>query len=200
MPEVTKSLTQPGPVVRLCEAVHGCFLGLWMGALVMIAFGAPATFITLRGLEPALPQYAPFEGPHYLIAGGHVVRRLFAICDTIQIISVIAVITSFAVIASASTAGRRVLIVRGVLLSGLVLVLLYWMVLLDPGLSETLDGYWRAAAAGDNPRALHLRDRYEAGHRLESRLFAMTAALVLGMLITSFISVSQGGKSAQRNA
>jgi hypothetical protein len=188
MPE-TPALERRGRLLVLAETIHAAFLGLWLGALVMIGFGAPATFITLRGLDPSLPQYARFESPHYLIAGGHVVRRLFGICDTVQVIAAITVVLTFGVIAASRIVPRKHIILRAIFLAGLILLLTYRFFLLDPGLTETLDAYWAGAAAGDNPRALELRAQYDAGHRLESRLFAITAALVLGLLITAFASL-----------
>jgi hypothetical protein len=166
---------------RLAEGLHMAFLGLWAGALIMVGIGAPLVFITMRQLDPALPEFASYSGPHYLVAGGQVVRRLFGICDILQGIAVIAAAATLAIIAR-RTGVRGLTALRLLLAAALTILLAYRFIILSPDLSATLLTSWDAARSGDTERASQLRAIYNQGHQFEQRLFGATAIMVLAML------------------
>lgn len=173
----------------LAEGVHIACLGIWAGSLAMIAAGAPLVFNTLKPMEPLLADYLAYREPHYRIAGGHIVQRLFAVCDMVQ--ASMALIAGLALIWVAI--GRRgatlLALLRVVLLLATVGILGYRFNLLDPKLAAQLDAYWQAAAAGNTLVAEELRAVYDRGHAFERKLFAATALLVLTMLWLALVSL-----------
>jgi hypothetical protein len=176
---------------RIAEGVHLLCLGLWLGALVMLAAGAPMVFRVLREQDPALPGFASFQGPHYLIAGGKIVERLFSVCDMLQSIAAIGAVVTLAVACRRLRGRRAVSLVRLGVLVAVFAVLGYRFFLLDPGLTGTLYDYWAAAARGDNEAASRLRAVYDAGHAFQRKLFAAIAMGVLALVILGIISVSR---------
>lgn len=83
------------------------FLGLWFGAMVMLAVGAAVTFRTVRSFEPSL-HVAPYDRPELanravpILAGGIVGNMLKALakiqwlCATLVIIAMVMQCTVFA--------------------------------------------------------------------------------------------------------
>jgi hypothetical protein len=165
-----------GPIDRL----HTAALGVWIGALGMIGAGAPLVFVTLRTLDPSLPEYQAYGGPHYLIAGGKIVHRLFAVCDGVQIACLVTAELTFLLTRRARARGAG--LVRGGILAALAGLLAYRLLVLDPAIEPRLREYWDAARAGDTALAAAARATYDAGHRIENILFGITAALVVTAL------------------
>lgn len=180
----------------LAEGVHITFLGIWLGALAMIAASAPLVFRTMEGLEPMLADYLAYREPHYRIAGGHIVQRLFAVCDLLQTVSALMAGLSIGFIALTSRRLRGLNLARAIALIVLVGILAYRFYLLDPELRLQLDAYWKAAAAGGGQATEDLRAVYDRGHGLERKLFGATALLVLGMLWMSLLSLSRAVRGA----
>ena len=52
------------PIRRLLETVHLTFAGLWLGSLVMTGVAAAVIFPVARGLDPQLPAFSEYTGPH----------------------------------------------------------------------------------------------------------------------------------------
>jgi hypothetical protein len=52
----------------VAEGLHIACLGIWLGALTMMAAGAPLVFRSLETLEPLLADYLAYREPHYRIA------------------------------------------------------------------------------------------------------------------------------------
>jgi hypothetical protein len=163
------------------DRLHTAALGTWLGALVTIGAGAPLVFITLKALDPTLAEYRGYDGPHYLIAGGHIVRRLFAVCDGIQIACLVLAELTF--LFGPRTAPHAVRFLRGMVLAALTGLLAYRLLILDPAIEPHLRAYWDAARSGDAVVAGAARAAYDAGHRTENALFGITAALVAAALV-----------------
>ena len=91
---------------RLVQGVYYLFLGLWFGAMVMLAVGAPVTFRTVRVHQPALglvPYNEPSlaaDGPNILagaITGNHLraLSVVQAICAIVTLGCVVLQTTLF---------------------------------------------------------------------------------------------------------
>lgn len=178
---------------RVCESVHMSALGVWLGALVLVGASAAMLFPTMKHLQPELPGYALYTGPHWLIAGGHMVQKMFLALDVAQFAAVLIAGASFG--AAAMWFGlpiRRVsTFVRAALLLGLVGLLSYRLGFLEPEMADNLRRYWAAAAAGDNAAALKYKELFDAGHPVQSRLLGLTAGLVLAAMIATVWSVAR---------
>ncbi len=178
-----------------CETIHLVALGLWVGTLAMTGAAAAILFPTIRGLRPTLPDYARYTGEHWLIAAGHVVQRLFLLCDTIQF--------GCATVASASLA---VLYLRLRLewrrpasfarLGGLLVamgVLFYQFFFLVPGMNRHLTAYWIAAQTGDNATALVHKAAFDADHPTATGLLVSGTLAVLVALVAGAWSAATPG-------
>jgi hypothetical protein len=172
------------------DRLHTTALGIWLGALILIGAGAPLVFLTLHRLEPRLPGFEAYDGPHYLIAGGQIVHRLFSICDGVQIACIILAELTF--LLCARRGSRTLRRIRGTILAGLVGVLAYRLLILDPGLEPHLRDYWQAARDGNAELAASARAAYDAGHKNENTLFGVIAAGVLTALVLAVIPPAQG--------
>lgn len=178
---------------RICESIHMAALGIWLGALVITAASAAMLFPTMHRLEPSLPAYALYNGPHWLIAGGQIVSRMFLACDVAQIACLLtAGITLGVSIMWLGLSQRRVSTFLRVALLLLVLgVLAYRLGFLEPQMTQNLRAYWTAAAQGDNEAAAKFKAVFDAGHPVQSRLLGLTAALVLALIGAAVWSVAQ---------
>jgi hypothetical protein len=170
---------------RVCESVHMAALGLWLGALVLTAAAAAMLFPTMKMLQPALPGYALYTGEHWLIAGGHVVQRMFLALDVAQFAAALVAGATFgaAVMWFGLSMKRVSTFVRVFLLLALIALLAYRMGFLEPEMADNLRRYWAAAAAGDNATALRYKELFDASHPLQSRLLGLTAVLVLALMV-----------------
>jgi hypothetical protein len=178
------------PLRTISDRLHIGALGIWLGALILMGAGAPMVFSALRSAAPHLPEFSAFDGPHYLIAGGQIVRRLFGVCDGLQVACAIVAEVTFLV---GGREGRRAWrIARGVFLAGLVGILAYRLLILEPSLEPSLRDYWAAARAGDAGAVLKHKAAYDAGHRLENVLFAATGLLVLAALAAGVLRPQAG--------
>ena len=181
------------PARRVCESVHMAALGLWLGSLISTAASAAMLFPTIHRLEPSLPGYAGYTGPHWLIAGGHIVSRMFLALDVAQFASLL--VAGVMLVASLLWFGlsvrRTSTFVRVALLLALVGVMSYRLGFLEPELAQTLKSYWAAAAAADNEAALRLKETYVKSHPVQSRMLVITAALVLASLVAGAWSIAK---------
>jgi len=181
------------PGRRVCESIHVAALGLWLGSLILTAASAAMLFPTMHKLEPTLPAYAGYTGPHWLIAGGHVVLRMFLALDVAQFAAMLVSGITFgvAVMWLGLSMKRVSTFVRVALLMALVGLLSYRLGFFEPAMSENLRQYWLAAAAGDNENAQRLKTVFDAGHPMQSRLLGITAGLVLASLIAAIWSFAR---------
>lgn len=94
--------------LELVDGFHYLFLGVWLGAIVMLAVGAPITFRTVRQHQPAL-QAPPYNQPELAdraapILAGAVVGNSLRGLSAIQVVCALG--------AGVTLAWRRVLLRR----------------------------------------------------------------------------------------
>src|SRR5689334_8572235 len=61
---------------RIVESVHIAVLGVWAGALVLAGAAAAIVFPVMKSLDPKLPGFSKYDGPHWMLAGGQVGQRV----------------------------------------------------------------------------------------------------------------------------
>jgi hypothetical protein len=186
---------------RITESVHIAALGVWLGALLLAGTAAAMTFPVLKDLNPSLPRFARYDGPHWLLAGGHVVQRVFLALDLAQFVCVVVAgaTLTLALVRQGLSLRRGTTFVRIALLLALVAILSYRLGFLEPRMQGTLREYWAAAEAGNNAAAAGLKEAFDQGHPVERTLLTVTAGLVLASIIAAVWSVA-GGEHADRAA
>lgn len=166
-----------GAVLR---AVERLALGLWLGTLGMAGATAAVIFPAMRTLDPRLPGFAAYDGPHHALAAGFVQARVFAVADIVQLACAGAAVFSVVVLA---LSGR--LVVRGtgsVVRVGALAVatglMLFGLTALGPRMHREVTAYWAAAAQGQNEPAERHRLAFSADHPTASRVLVGTFAAV----------------------
>lgn len=179
---------------RICETIHAAVLGVWLGALGLASAAAAIVFPVMKSLDPRVPRFERYDGPHWLLAGGQVGQRVFFTLDIVQFVAVLlAGATLVLMLVRLGLPTRRwSTVLRIAFLLGLVGILSYRLGYLEPRMQDHLRQYWAAAEAGDGATAARHRDAFDAGHPLETRLLGATALLVLGSIIATAWSIANG--------
>jgi len=177
-------------MLRVVNAIYFVFLSLWFGAIVMTAAGAAFTFRILEGLDPRLPDYAAFDGPHWSLAAGRVANGFFTVLDTIRLAGIVVavVVTGLHLTVFGMRYLRFANLVRTAGVLALTLSVAYGVLVLGPRMHENLVAYWDAAAAGGDwqtPKAAFDRD-----HPLSTRLLALEGIVLLGVIIASSVALT----------
>src|SRR5690242_5451454 len=71
--------------VAVLESLHCAALAFWLSAIVLSAGAAAILFPLMHTLDPRLPEYATYTGPHWSLAAGAVANRIFAISGVISL-------------------------------------------------------------------------------------------------------------------
>jgi hypothetical protein len=160
----------------------------------MTGAAAAVIFPAMKGLDPALPAYAAYTGPHWSLAAGQIANRLFIIADTVQFGAMLAAGVTFGlcVLFFGLSTRRGTTFARAALLLALVGVLSYHLMILSPRMATNVRLYWDAAAAGDNAGAAGPKAAFDADHPTASRVLGATALLVLGAMVAGMVSITAG--------
>lgn len=184
------------------RTVYICALGLWLGALVMTGVAAAVTFPALKSLTPTLPAFAAYpntDAAHGVIAGGHVVSRLFLISDAIQFaclcVAIVTTLVVFIGLRRRNLSPPPAFVVRAALIGLLVAVLAYQLFVLAPGMKTTLMRFWSLAQKGDVAGADAARAAFDADHPIASTVMAVSAAAVAVLLV---LATREGAASGAR--
>lgn len=180
------------PLRTLLHIVHVLALAAWAGAVLMSAAVAASVFPLMKSLDPIVPSYAAYTGPHSFIVAGHVAARTFLIADIIQFAAALLALASFAalVLVAGRAMHRALLALRGITLSAAVSTLAFQLLVLAPRMNKTLGEYWSAAQTGDNPRAATLRADFQLDHPTASGLLAAIGLSVLASLVLALLAES----------
>lgn len=154
--------------------------GIVFGVLGMTAVVAAVTFPRMKAMDPVLPAYSGYDGPHWSLAAGWVAEGVFDIGFLIAGLAVAGCVGS--VLGLVFARGRwGVPIVR----LGLTLVVtalfcthVGW---LQRRMDDAASEYRDAARQGDNQAAHEAKARFDAMHPMASNLISGTtlAALLL---------------------
>jgi hypothetical protein len=179
---------------RLAETVHLAALGLWLGALVMSGAVAALVFPLVRDLDPTLPVFAAYEGPHWRLAAGRIAAQVFAVGEIIGLVCLLLAGVAFGV--SAVLAGKaraRVMAVRAAAMLLLIGAFGYQFFVLSPRMGSSLGAYWRAAAEGRTADALSHAEAFGRDHPTATSLMAATTFFALVALVVGAWSATGGG-------
>ncbi|MFK7883039.1 MAG: hypothetical protein AB8F26_02505 [Phycisphaerales bacterium] len=181
---MTTTNEKPIRLYRLGETVHIAALGVWTGALVGAGISAAVVFPTVRDLDPALPEYTAYEGPHWMLSAGMIASRVFLITDIIQFVCACLAVVGFGLAVFVGKPARNWgLFLRALLLGLAFLAVSYHLLMLMPAMQSDLRQYWNAALAGDTATAEQFRQAFSDRHQSASRSIGGTALATLGALI-----------------
>ncbi len=172
-------------VRALLETLHPGALGVWLGALVMTGVTAAIAFPEMQALDPALPAFAAYSEDHGIIAAGHVMARVFAIADGVQLAcAALAVFTMFILFAM-RTPRRWWRLVFTLAPAG---VFVWYVLFVAQPMHADLTGFWSAASEGNTAAADQLRASFDARHPVASRAMGAIAVLTLLALLVSGVT------------
>lgn len=181
------------PIRRLLETVHLTFAGLWLGSLVMTGVAAAVIFPITRELNPQLPDFTEFTGPHWRIAAGTVAAKIFLISDAIQLgCIIICGLTLGAVVITAEGWQRPIATsIRLIALFCAVGLLTYSFAFLGPRMNTNMVNYWDAARAGENDAAKSNQLAFDKDHPTATKV--MIGSFLCALLVTSSGALSVAG-------
>ena len=181
------------PIRRLLETVHLTFAGLWLGSLVMTGVAAAVIFPITRELNPQLPDFTEFTGPHWRIAAGTVAAKIFLISDAIQLgCIIICGLTLGAVVITAEGWQRPIATsIRLIALFCAVGLLTYSFAFLGPRMNTNMVNYWDAARAGENDAATSYQLAFDKDHPTATKV--MIGSFLCALLVTSSGALSVAG-------
>jgi hypothetical protein len=173
------------------EAVHICALSFWLAALVVGAGTAILGFRVMRLSEPALPEFAAYEGEHWRLLAGLMADRVFDVVDGVGVASALVAGLSLALAAARGLRVRRpavmIRVIAVLLAALLVSVNLFVM---RPLLGQEVRAYRDVARAGDLQGAQEHREAYDVRHAIARGIQTSLAGVVLVALVGA---VAQAG-------
>lgn len=180
------------PLRRFLETVHLTAVGLWLGSLAMTGAAAAVIFPTMRGLNPTLPDYASYAGPHWKLAAGHIASRVFLIGDSVALgCTIVSGLMLGLIVASKEpwlrpwATGARLVAFFGAL--GL---LVYSFFFLGPRMNTNMVRYWDAARLGDNEQATLFQSAFDADHPTASAVMAASFVCVALLMISGVFAAA----------
>lgn len=190
-------------ISRVLQIVNLLALSVWLGSVAMSGVVAAIVFPLMRRLEPTLGAYSGYEGDHATLAGGLVASRVFFTVDTIQFVCASVVLGTIAVLVASGYSLNTLARVMRVLVLCMTLALLsYHLFFFMPSLTQTLNGYWDFAAAGNTVQADVFKDRFLDSHGMASNLLGgLTLMVLLNLVIAAWtLTASEQGATTRREA
>lgn len=173
---------------RTVEGIHAASLAVWLSALVGAGLAAAVVFPVMRDLDPRLPGYASYTGEHWMIAAGHVGRRVFSIADRAQLVVSAVAVVSLAVATRLGLSGGVWLAIRWIAVGVAASLAVYNGLVLAPAMDQDLTTYWAAAREGDGAKAAQYKAAFSAAHPHASMVLQVGAASVLVGVISAAAS------------
>lgn len=185
---------------RLLESLHLAAVSLWLGALVLAGATAAIAFPTMSRLDPRLPEFAAYPGPHHRIAAGQVMQRVFLVTDLVQVgaVFVAGVALSVLILRGHVALTRPMTVVRAALLLGVLGLLGYKLFVLDPRMSLSLRAFWSAAAEGRLEDAEAARRAFDADHPRASAVLSVLAGGVLALIVCGIRALATGAEERRQ--
>jgi len=170
----------PMRIVRtIAEVLHLCALGVWAGAMGAVGAAAAIAFPMMRDLDPSLPAYAAYEGPHWSIAAGAVMNRVFALADTLGFVCACIAAATLVVVFVVRARPLAPMVIRAALVAGALGLAGHAMFVQGPAMRAHLHAYWEAAEAGEDETAAVHKEAFDAMHPRASGLIGAQLIVVL---------------------
>lgn len=185
---------------RVLQILNLLALSVWLGSVAMSGVVAAIVFPLMRRLEPTLGAYNAYQGDHATLAGGLVASRVFFTVDTIQFVCAALALGSIAMLVAMGYSLNTFARVMRVLVLCMTLALLsYHLFFFMPSLTQTLNGYWDFAAAGNTAQADVFKDRFLASHGLASNLLGgLTLMVLINILLAAWTLTATTPKQAKQ--
>ncbi len=179
--------------LKIANIAYWLLLSLWFGSLVTIGVTAAIAFPTMKGLDPALPTYAAYQGEHWQIAAGRIMAQVFFVGDGIQLIALcgVSLITGLHLTVFRQPLNRPANAIRTLLVVVLLGTVAYHTLLLAPRMNANLQLYWsQAELAGEweAPKAA-----FDADHKRAERIMGLNALLLVALVAASAAALTGGG-------
>lgn len=178
------------------ETLHAAALGAWAAAIACAGASAAIIFPGLKALNPTLPEFSAYTGPHWRLAAGVVQQKIFRATDALQLgtmglalVTFVAIFGRLAALRAWSRLVRRVFAWRAALLGLTLCFGLVYGLVFAPALQRGAEAIVSAARAGDTDRAETLRGEFDAQHPGAIRLLAAALAGTLASLALGVWSV-----------
>jgi len=140
---------------------------------------AAIVFPLMRKLDPSLASYPGYEGDHSTLTAGLVASRVFFTVDVIQFICAsLALGTLVLLVATGYSLNTLTRVFRVIVLCMTLALLSYHLFFFMPGLTQTLNGYWDFAAAGNTAQADVFKDQFLESHTSASRILGALALMI----------------------
>lgn len=173
---------------RTVEGIHAASLAVWLAALGGAGLAAAVVFPVMRELDPRLPDYASYAGEHWMIAAGHVGRRVFSIADRVQLVASALAVVSLAVATRLGLSSGVWLAIRWIAVGVAAGLAVYNGLVLAPRMDQNLLTYWAAAREGDQAKAAQYKAAFSAEHPHASMVLQIGAASVFVGLVSATVS------------
>jgi hypothetical protein len=169
------------------ESVHAAALGFWLGAIILAGAAAAILFPTMHSLDPRLPAYSGYSGPHWSLAAGTVANRIFGVAGVMELFAAAVALASLIALVVSRSLPRWLAALR--LLLALAIAITFLLRLI-PGarISAELIAYEAAARAGNSALAEQHRQVIAAYHPMATTFLGVTAALILSALVVTLVS------------
>ena len=150
-------------LARLCNTLLVICSGVVFGVLGMTAVVAAITFPRMKSMDPTLPGYGQYDGPHWSLAAGWIAEGVFDIGFVVAGIAIaLCIIAVGGLVALRRVSG--VPIVRlglVVVLTALFCTHVGW---LQRRMDQAAEEYRSAAASGDNETAAEAKAQFDQLH------------------------------------
>lgn len=180
---VKNSVNTAGLLRPAMESIHLLALGVWAGLLLMVGATAAVTFPKLAALDVRIPGFEGYDAEHHRIAAGQVMNLAFTVSDWLGLACLLVATGCFGVVLRLRRKQRGVvgpaLVLRIVALVAVAILSLFSTFAFRPSLNASFENLWAAAEAGENERAIEIRDKLAPRHAKASFLLTTQLALVL---------------------
>ena len=187
-------------LMKLGETIHLSLLGVWLGAIVMMAAGAAIVFPTMRELDPTLGAYPAYTGDQAMLGAGRIAAKMFGFFDIVQYVCAFGTFGTLALGLAAWIRPTLAGAIRVVAVGLTMALVSYWLFVMGPQMFGHLNDYWAAAADGNNEAAAAARDAFRAMHPMSTRVMAGLGGLVLVSLLSGCWSALGGGRGGKAGA
>jgi len=179
-------------LVRVCNTGLVVCSGIVFGVLGMTAVVAAVAFPRMKSMDPRIPDYEQYDGPHWSLAAGWIAEGVFDIGFLIAGLAIAGCIIAVGwLVYLRKQAGTPIWrLGLAVVLAALFCTHIGW---LQREMDEAAQSYRGAAAAGRNPEAHEAKARFDALHPVASKLIGAATLAGLALFLTSAWAASGRG-------